>query len=158
MVGLGYDCHKIIDGNGLFIGGVFIPCEYSFLAHSDGDVLLHSLCDALLGASGCGDIGEYFPDNDLKFKDKESSYFVKEVIKLLSAKKYKIVNIDCTLILERPKLSPYKNEIKDNIAKLCKLNPSQVNIKAKTSEKMGFVGRMEGIEAFTICELKETDV
>ncbi len=158
MIGLGYDCHRLKLGKGLVIGGVFIQCEYEYISHSDGDVLLHSLCDALLGACGLGDIGEYFPDDDNRFKDMDSSYFVLEIMKILNEKNYQIVNIDCTVILEKPKLKQYKEQIKNNIAKLCNINPNQINIKAKTSEKMGFVGRLEGIEAFTICELKADNV
>lgn len=155
MVGFGYDSHRLEAGQKLIIGGISIESELGTIAHSDGDALLHALCDALLGAAGEGDIGELFPDTNPIYKDADSGQFVREAVRRLSEKHLKIVNIDATVILERPKLSHYKPEIKQNVAELCSIKPEQVNIKAKTNEKMGFTGRSEGIAVYCICEIKE---
>ena len=155
MVGIGYDSHILAPGRNLIIGGIKIESEFGTIAHSDGDVLLHALCDALLGASCLGDIGEHFPDSDPKFKDADSSGFIKIIMQLINNKLYKLINIDATIILEKPKLHNYKKLIKENIAKLCGLPIERVNIKAKSNEKMGFIGRGEGIAAICICELNK---
>lgn len=155
MVGFGYDCHKLSKGEKLILGGINIESEFGTIAHSDGDVVLHALCDALLGAGGLGDIGEHFPDTDEKYEGAESSKFVIEALKMLDEKKYKLINIDITIILEMPKLRPYKLQIKENLSSICGLPIDKVNIKAKTSEKLGFAGRLEGIEAYCVCEIKE---
>jgi len=153
MVGFGYDCHKLALGEKLFLGGIEIPSELGTVAHSDGDVVLHSICDALLGATGLGDIGEHFPDTDKKYRNAQSKYFVLDVMELLLQNGYHLLNIDVTIILEKPKLTDFKQKIRENVANLCSLPPERVSIKAKTSEKMGFVGRGEGIEALSICEV-----
>jgi 2-C-methyl-D-erythritol 2,4-cyclodiphosphate synthase len=155
MIGFGYDCHKLKSGESLILGGIKIESEFGTLAHSDGDAVLHALCDALLGASGLGDIGEHFPDNDMQYKDKDSSYFVIETIKMVHDKKLKIINIDVTIILEKPKLKDYKFLMKEKIALLCGIPEARVNIKAKTSEKLGFAGRSEGVEVYCVCEISQ---
>jgi 2-C-methyl-D-erythritol 2,4-cyclodiphosphate synthase len=152
MIGIGYDSHKLLPGLDLIIGGIKIDSELGVIAHSDGDVLLHALCDALLGAAGLGDIGEHFPDTDAKYKNADSSLFVNEVMKLISNFLI-IINIDAVIILEKPKLADYKALIKENVAKICGIETNKVNIKAKSNEKMGFIGRGEGISAMCICEL-----
>lgn len=157
MVGLGYDCHKLESGNKLILGGIRVECEFATIAHSDGDVVLHALVDAMLGASGQGDIGDHFPDSNANFKDADSSIFVLEVLGMLEEKRFKIVNIDITIILEKPKLKDYKPRIRENIASLCGLKSERINVKAKTSEKLGFAGRSEGVEAFVICEIQLKD-
>jgi len=154
MIGFGYDCHKLANGEKLILGGIEIDSELGTIAHSDGDVVLHSLCDALLGATGLGDIGEYYPDSDIKYKNADSRIFLNEVVDLITSKGYTLVNVDLTIILEQPKLMNYKIKIRESIAELCKLPLERVNVKAKTSEKMGFVGSNEGIEAYSICEVK----
>ncbi len=154
MIGFGYDCHKLAKGEKLILGGIEIDSELGTIAHSDGDVVLHSLCDALLGATGLGDIGEYYPDSDIKYKNADSRIFLNEVVDLITSKGYTLVNVDLTIILEQPKLMNYKIKVRESIAELCKLPLERVNVKAKTSEKMGFVGRNEGIEAYSICEVK----
>lgn len=153
MIGIGYDLHILKKDAELIIGGIKIDSEYGTIAHSDGDVLIHSLVDALLGASGLGDIGEYFPDTDPKYKNANSSEFLEETLKLIKNKKLKIINIDAVIILEKPKLSSYKNQIRENLAKICNINPDKINIKAKTNEKLGYVGNSEAVACLCICEL-----
>lgn len=154
MVGFGYDLHLLSPTRKLIIGGVEIESDLGTIAHSDGDVALHSLCDALLGAAGLGDIGEHFPDSDPKYKDMESTYFVKNVLELIKSKSFSIVNIDITIILESPKLKPYKEAIRKNIAKMCEIPEERVNIKAKTNEKVDSTGRRESTAAYCVCEVR----
>lgn len=156
MVGIGYDMHKLAPGESLILGGIKLDSEIGTVAHSDGDVLLHSIIDALLGAAGLGDIGEHFPDTDQKYKNSDSADLTREVIKMIIAKGLYIVNIDATIVLEKPKLSPFKKQISDKVAEICSLEPKQVNIKATTNEKTGFIGRGEGIVVHSICELQRT--
>ncbi|MCD4657841.1 MAG: 2-C-methyl-D-erythritol 2,4-cyclodiphosphate synthase [Planctomycetes bacterium] len=151
-VGIGTDLHKF-DSNSpkpLVIGGIQIPSEQGILAHSDGDVLIHAIIDALLGASVKGDIGELFPDNDSANKDKNSEFFLLEVAKMLQKLNYAIVNLDCVVHLEKPKLTPYKAQIRNNIARMLKISVDAVNIKAKTREKLDAVGKGEAIESIVI--------
>ena len=155
MVGFGYDSHRFGEGNKLIIGGIKIDSEFGVIAHSDGDVLIHSLVDALLGAAGLGDIGEHYPDNNIQYKNADSQIFLKEVVSLLEQKKFFIENIDATILLETPKISAYKPLIKQNIAMLCNISSEIVNIKAKSNEKMGFVGKSEGIVAYSICQINK---
>jgi len=152
MVGFGYDSHKLATGKELIIGGVKIESDWGTLAHSDGDVLIHALVDALLGAAGLGDIGEHYPDTDVQYKNADSSIFLKDAIALLERNFLRVINIDATIILEKPKLSLYKDDIRKNIASICGMSVERVNIKAKTNEKMGFAGRSEGIVAFCVCQ------
>ncbi len=154
MVGIGNDLHRLEKGLPLIIGGIKIDSELGCVAHSDGDVLLHALTDALLGAIGAGDIGELFPHTDSANKNADSSIFVKKALDLIRNKRLEIVNIDCIVMLQIPKLSPYKLLIKQNIAAICDVSIYQVNIKAKTGEKLGHVGNSLGIESLCIVQLK----
>lgn len=154
MVGIGYDIHQLRDGESLVLGGVKFDTPYGTVAHSDGDVLLHAIMDAILGAASLGDIGEHFPDNNSKFKNISSIELLNEVYKMIAID-YKIINIDATLICEKPKIKNYKNEMRLNIAKACNIDISQVNIKATTNEKLGSLGRGEGIAALAICQLEK---
>lgn len=146
--GFGYDVHKLVEGRKMIIGGIEIPFEKGPLAHSDGDVLLHAICDALLGAAALGDIGTHFPDTDPKYKDMDSKNFLSEISKMISSGNYKIANIDSTVVLEKPKLKPFISEIKEMIAELLNIDKDSISIKATTSEGMGFVGTGEGIKAY----------
>ena len=154
MVGIGYDMHRLELGESLILGGVKFDTDYGTLAHSDGDVLIHSLIDAILGAIGKGDIGDYFPDTDPKWKNVDSTLLLKEVIKMVEEGKYYIVNIDLTIVCEKPKISPFKSQLRESVANLCKINPERVNIKATTNEKRGFIGREEGIVVLSICQIE----
>ncbi len=154
MVGIGNDLHRLEENNPLIIGGIEIESDLGCVAHSDGDVLIHSLIDAILGASGMGDIGEWFPDNDPKYKGCNSCDLLIEVLKEIDKKNFKIQNIDAIIILQKPKLSKYKNSIKENIADLCKIPYEKVNIKAKTGENIGIIGDSLAIEALCIVEIK----
>jgi 2-C-methyl-D-erythritol 2,4-cyclodiphosphate synthase len=153
-VGFGYDVHQIVEGRKLLLGGVEIPFENKgLLGHSDADVLLHAICDALLGALALGDIGKHFPDNSNEFKNIDSKIILKKTYDLIVKEGYKISNIDCTLCMEKPKIAPYVDKMRETIANILEISISQVSIKATTKEKMGFVGRQEGAEAFSICLL-----
>lgn len=153
MVGLGYDVHKLEKGNKLILGGILISDDFGTIAHSDGDALAHSIIDALLGAAGLGDIGEHFPDTDMKYKGADSMIMLEIAVKMISDAGFNIVNIDALIQLEKPKLKNYKDLIKRNVAKICNIDEARVNIKAGTNEKMGFIGRMEGIGVFSVCQL-----
>ncbi|MEG0979227.1 MAG: 2-C-methyl-D-erythritol 2,4-cyclodiphosphate synthase [Oscillospiraceae bacterium] len=153
-IGHGYDVHRLVSDRKLIIGGVDIPCEYGLLGHSDADVLLHAVSDALLGAVCLGDIGKLFPDNDEQFKDADSLKLLQIVISKVEQKGYKIGNIDCTIIAQSPKMSPYIQTMRANIANACKTSIDNVNVKATTEEKLGFTGRCEGISAHTVCILE----
>lgn len=146
-VGQGFDVHKFEEGRPLIIGGITIPHERGLAGHSDADVLLHTITDAALGAIGEGDIGRHFPDTDAAFKDADSAILLEEIWKLVSERGYVLGNIDCTVIAERPKMSPHIQTIQARVAELLKADVSQVNVKATTSEKLGFTGREEGIAA-----------
>ncbi len=153
MIGLGYDVHRLDKGNKLILGGILISDDFGTIAHSDGDALAHSIIDALLGAAGLGDIGEHFPDTDLKYKGADSMILLDVAVKMVRAAGFDVVNIDALIQLEKPKLKDYKDLIKANVAKICNINEARVNIKAGTNEKMGFIGRMEGIGVFSVCQL-----
>jgi 2-C-methyl-D-erythritol 2,4-cyclodiphosphate synthase len=150
-VGQGFDVHQLVNGRKCIIGGVDIPFNKGLEGHSDADVLLHAISDAILGAAGLGDIGKHFPNTDPLIKDINSREILKKVILLLQQKKYSIVNIDATVICELPKLAPYIDQIKKNIALDCNINIDQINVKATTTETLGFTGRGEGIAAQAIC-------
>lgn len=154
-VGLGFDAHPFEAGRPLFLGGVSIVHEKGLKGHSDADVLLHAVCDALLGASGEGDIGRFFPDTDPKYKNMRSDFFLSEVGKLIGKKKLAISNLDCIVICERPKLAPHFEPMRKRISSILNLPHDRVNVKAKTTEKMGFTGREEGIAAYAIVCLEE---
>lgn len=150
-VGYGYDVHKLVEGRKLILGGVDVPHTLGLLGHSDADVLLHSISDALLGAAAMGDIGCLFPDNDEKYKDADSLVLLTEVVKAIAAEGWHIVNIDSTVMAQAPKLRPYIDEMRENIASACGLDISCVSVKATTEEGLGFTGRQEGISASAVC-------
>ncbi len=150
-IGNGYDVHRFAENRDLFLGGVKIPYELGLLGHSDADVLLHAIMDALLGAAALGDIGKLFPDTDERFKGADSLKLLEEVCVVLGAKGYKIVNIDSIVIAQKPKLAPYIEQMRKNIADACKIDISQVSVKATTEEKLGFTGRLEGISSHAVC-------
>ena len=152
-VGIGYDVHKLVDGRKLFLGGIEIPSDKGLEGHSDADALLHSICDALLGAASLGDIGKHFPNTDVRFKDISSLVLLEKVNELISNNGYSIENIDSTVLAEKPKLLPYIEQMRNKIAETLKLNLEQVSIKATTNEKIGFIGREEGIAAISIALL-----
>lgn len=145
--GIGFDVHKLVEGRKCIIGGVDIPYEKGLLGHSDADVLLHAISDALLGAAGLGDIGTYFPDTDPAFKGADSLELLRKVGEEVAKAGFEIVNIDSVVICERPKVNPHKDAMKANIARVLGLDVRQVGIKGSTTEKLGFTGRGEGIEA-----------
>lgn len=147
-IGFGYDSHRFKDGDYIIIGGEKVAFDKSLDAHSDGDVLLHALCDALLGAAAMGDIGKHFPDNDPKYKDIDSSALVNSVVDELGKKNYKVGNIDSTIILEKPKLAAQIPAMQKNVSKLLNISLDNINIKATTNERMGFIGRGEGVAAY----------
>ena len=149
-VGIGYDVHKLEEENELILGGVSIPYHKGTVAHSDGDVVIHAICDAILGAASLGDIGHFFPDNDDKYKDINSKILLKEVFKMIEKLGYSIVNVDVSIILEEPKLKDHLNEMKFEISNCIKVSKENINIKATTSEKLGFVGRGEGVACHAI--------
>lgn len=146
--GFGYDVHKLEKGYDLWIGGIKIPFEKGAVGHSDADVLLHAICDALLGALAMGDIGKHFPDTDPKYKGIDSKILLKEVCELVFTAGYRINNIDSTVALQVPKLRPYIDQMREVIAAICKLNLDQVSVKATTTEELGFVGEGKGIAAY----------
>jgi 2-C-methyl-D-erythritol 2,4-cyclodiphosphate synthase len=146
-IGQGFDVHQLVENRPLIIGGITIPYELGLLGHSDADVLLHTVADACLGAIGEGDIGRHFPDTDPKFKDADSAVLMEHVWKLVKQKGYELVNADCTIIAQKPKMAPYIPQIRERIAGLLEASIDQVNVKATTTEKLGFTGRGEGIAA-----------
>ena len=150
-IGHGYDVHRFCDKRSLMLGGVKIPYEKGLLGHSDADVLLHAVSDALLGAAAMPDIGRLFPDDDEKYKGIDSKILLKEVANRLNVAGYKIVNIDATVIAQKPKISPYIDEMRKTIADTLGINCSKVNIKATTEEGMGFTGELLGISAHCVC-------
>lgn len=149
-IGHGYDVHKLTENRKLILGGVDIEFEKGLLGHSDADVLLHAISDALLGAAALGDIGKLFPDNDDRFLGADSRKLLEEVVSVISEKGYKIVNVDSTVIAQRPKLSPYIDLMRKNIAESCHLDMEDVSVKATTEEKMGFTGEGLGISAHAV--------
>lgn len=152
-VGLGYDVHKLVEGRKLILGGVDIPYEKGLLGHSDADVLLHAIMDALLGAAALGDIGKHFPDTDEKYKGASSIRLLEEVGKMLDERLFVINNIDATIIAQRPKVGPYREQMVENIAKALKIDKSLVNVKATTEEGLGFTGAGEGISSQAIASI-----
>lgn len=154
-IGQGFDVHQLTEGRPLIIGGITIPYELGLLGHSDADVLLHTVSDACLGAIGEGDIGRHFPDTDPNFKDADSAKLMEHVWLLVKEKGYELVNADCTIIAQKPKMAPYIEQIRARIAELLEASPEQVNVKATTTEKLGFTGRGEGIAAQAVVLLKK---
>ncbi|WP_288312737.1 2-C-methyl-D-erythritol 2,4-cyclodiphosphate synthase [uncultured Eubacterium sp.] len=149
-IGHGYDVHKLVEGRKLIIGGVDIPYEFGLLGHSDADVLLHAISDAILGAAALGDIGGMFPDTDEKWKGADSLVLLEAVVKRVNDEGYFIENIDSTLIAQQPKMKPHILSMRENIAKACGIDVSQVSVKATTEEQLGFTGRKEGISAHAV--------
>ena len=149
-IGQGFDVHALVEGRKLLIGGVDVPYERGLAGHSDADVLLHAVCDALIGAAGLGDIGAHFPDGDERYRGIDSRRLLREVKRLLAAGGWRVVNIDATVIAQAPKLAPYIPAMRQNIASDTGLEAGEVNIKAKTAEHLGFIGRGEGIAAEAI--------
>jgi 2-C-methyl-D-erythritol 2,4-cyclodiphosphate synthase len=156
-VGIGFDSHRLVEGRSLILGGVEIPNDRGLLGHSDADVLLHTICDAILGALGEGDIGGHFPDNDPAYKDISSMKLLMIVKELASRKGYMVNNIDTTVILEKPKLKGYVNKMIHNISQVLGVEEDKINIKATTNEGMGFIGRGEGIAAFAVVSISKED-
>lgn len=150
-IGMGYDVHKLVEDRDLILGGVNIPYEKGLLGHSDADVLVHAIMDAILGALGKGDIGKHFPDTDAQYKSISSLKLLEEVKELLIQEGYEIVNIDSTIIAQRPKMEPYLDEMKVNIADVLEIDPNNINIKATTEEGLGFTGSGLGISSQAIC-------
>ncbi|MDO4199782.1 MAG: 2-C-methyl-D-erythritol 2,4-cyclodiphosphate synthase [Clostridia bacterium] len=150
-VGHGYDVHKLVEGRQLILGGVEIPHSVGLLGHSDADVLLHAVMDSLLGAAAMGDIGKWFPDTDEKFRGAKSTELLKSVCGLIFEKGFTIQNIDATVLAQEPKLSPYIEDMRKNIADCCGLDVEQVSVKATTEEGLGFTGGKEGIAAHAVC-------
>ena len=153
-VGMGYDVHRLVENRDLIIGGVKIPYEKGLLGHSDADVLLHAIMDALLGAAALGDIGKHFPDTDPKYKGADSMALLVEVGKMLKENKYRVENIDATIIAQAPKMRPHIDTMRQNIADGLGINIDQVNVKATTEEGLGFTGKGEGISSQAICMLE----
>jgi len=152
---MGYDVHKLATDRELIIGGVTIPYEKGLLGHSDADVLLHTVMDALLGAAALGDIGKHFPETDKKYKGASSMELLKEVGEMIEAELYIIENIDATIIAQKPKMRPYIDEMRQNIADVLAISIEQVNVKATTEEGLGFTGSGEGISSYAVCALEK---
>lgn len=144
-IGQGYDVHAFGEGDHIIIGGVAIPHERGLVAHSDGDVLIHALCDALLGAAALGDIGQHFPDTDPNYSGADSRRLLREVVFLVTSKGYQLANADMTIVAQAPKMSPHIEQMRNNLAEDMNCNIEQVNVKATTTEKLGFEGRKEGV-------------
>jgi 2-C-methyl-D-erythritol 2,4-cyclodiphosphate synthase len=157
LSGIGYDSHRLAAGRRLVIGGVQIVHEQGLAGHSDADVLAHAVIDALLGAAGLGDIGEHFPDSDERFKDADSMELLAQVVASVHERGLEIVNMDCTLVMERPKLGPHRAAIREALAGTLGLRPQRVNVKASTGEGIGFVGRGEGVAALAVVSLHSGD-
>ena len=153
-IGNGYDVHRLVKGRKLILGGVDIPHSLGLDGHSDADVLCHALCDSLLGASGAGDLGKYFPDTDNKWKGVSSLVLLEKSGELVTERGYEIANIDTTIVAQQPKLGPHIESMTTNIAEILKINSHQVNIKATTTERLGFAGREEGVAAYAVALLQ----
>lgn len=154
-IGFGYDIHQLKKGDGFILGGVKIKSDKKIIAHSDGDVLIHAICDSILGALSIGDIGKLFPNNDLKYKNISSLILLKKVSLLLKSNKYKISNIDSTIILEKPKISNQSNKMVEIISEILKINKSQISIKATTNEKQDSLGKNNSISAYAVCLIQK---
>ena len=153
-IGQGFDVHQLVEHRPLILGGINIPYEKGLAGHSDADVLLHAICDALLGALALGDIGQHFPDTDPHYKNADSKALLRHVAALINDKEHEVVNIDCTVIAQAPKLAPYIIQIRETVAMLLEVKVSRVSVKATTSENLGFTGRGEGIAAQAVVLLR----
>ncbi len=154
-VGMGYDVHQLVEGRDLWLGGIKIEHTHGLLGHSDADVLIHAICDALLGAANMRDIGYHFPDTAAETDGIDSKILLKKTIALISTKGYKLVNIDCTVCAEQPKLNPHIEKMRECLAKVMDTDPDNVSIKATTTEKLGFTGRKEGISAYAVALIEK---
>jgi 2-C-methyl-D-erythritol 2,4-cyclodiphosphate synthase len=154
LSGIGYDCHRLVAGRRLILGGVEIPHELGLEGHSDADVLTHAVIDALLGAAGLGDIGEHFPDTDERYRDADSLVLLETVLMTVIAAGLEVVNVDCTVVLEAPRLAPHRQAIRERLARTLGLSPTRVNVKATTGEGLGFIGRGEGVVALAVASLR----
>lgn len=150
-VGMGYDVHQLVEGRALWLGGIQIPHTLGLLGHSDADVLIHAICDALLGAANMRDIGYHFPDTSADTQDIDSKILLRKTIDLLAAEGYYVVNIDATVCAEKPKLNPHVPQMKQCLAQVMRCDEGQISIKATTTERLGFTGRQEGISAYAVC-------
>lgn len=149
-IGQGVDIHRLVPGREFWLGGILIPHEKGALGHSDADVLLHAICDALLGAAGLNDIGHHFPDTDMQWKGADSKILLKHVFQMISKEGWQIGNIDVSLLLEKPKIAPYLKPMREIIASILDIDTNAISIKATTNEKMGYVGREEGVTSFAV--------
>ena len=154
LTGIGYDSHRLAAGRRLVLGGVEIPSELGLDGHSDADVLTHAAIDALLGAAGLGDIGEHFPDTDERWRDADSIGLLGAVLQMLASARLTVVNVDCTVVIEAPKLAPHRQAIRERLAAALGLEAARVNVKASTGERIGFVGRGEGVAALAVATLR----
>ena len=154
-VGLGFDVHPLEQGRELWLGGIKLESAKGAVGHSDADVLIHAICDALLGAANLRDIGFHFQNTDERWKGKDSKFFLKEITKMLSDKGWKIENVDCTIVLEKPKINPYIQEMKKVLAPLMNVTEEDISIKATTNEKLGYVGREEGLNAMAVALISQ---
>ena len=154
-IGHGYDVHRLVEGRKLILGGVEIPCEKGLDGHSDADVLLHAVSDALLGAAGLGDIGQHFPDTDPAYKGADSGILLRKVMQMVTDKGYRVSNLDVTMIAQRPKLRPFIAQMEANIAACLSVEPDRVNVKATTEEHLGFTGDGSGMACHAVCLLEE---
>tara|TARA_Y100001970_G_C13649630_1_gene562930 strand:- start:41 stop:520 length:480 start_codon:yes stop_codon:yes gene_type:complete len=155
--GIGYDVHKLTKGNSLMVGSVAIPSSFKSVGHSDGDCLIHAIVDAILGAASLGDIGYFFPSSDNEWKNSPSSFFLQKTVDELKKSKYKIVNIDSTVVLQGPKLSNYIYQIKNNLSSIMNINENQISVKATTTDGIGTIGSSEGWSAFAIATISNID-
>ncbi|MDR3287614.1 MAG: 2-C-methyl-D-erythritol 2,4-cyclodiphosphate synthase [Prevotellaceae bacterium] len=156
-IGNGYDVHCLKDGLELWIGGIKIESDKGVVAHSDGDTLIHAICDALLGAAALRDIGYHFPDNDAKYKNIDSKILLKKVVDMLAEKKYSIVNIDSTVCLQQPKIKAFIDEMQKCLANVMNIDIDKISVKATTTEQLGFVGRQEGIAAYAVVLIEKNN-
>lgn len=154
-IGIGFDIHRLVEGRSLLLGGVKIPSAKGLLGHSDGDVLLHALCDALLGAVGAGDIGSYFPDSDPKWKGVSSQIFLEKATELASRKSLRVENVDAVILTEEPRLGPHRIAIQRSIAQMLRVKDDRINVKAKTMEKLGPIGEGEAMAAYVVVLLEK---
>lgn len=154
-VGIGYDVHRLVSGRKLIVGGVEIPCKLGLEGHSDADVLIHAIMDALLGAAGEKDIGYHFPDTDQNYKNISSLILLRRVYDLIKSKGYVLNNLDSIIVAQKPRFSPFIEKMKENISSILEVDPQFISIKATTTEYMGFIGREEGISAYSLLSLKE---
>ncbi|MBQ0049991.1 MAG: 2-C-methyl-D-erythritol 2,4-cyclodiphosphate synthase [Bacteroidales bacterium] len=154
-IGFGYDVHRLVDDRALWLGGIEIPHTQGLLGHSDADVLIHAICDALLGAANMRDIGYHFPDKDPNYKGVDSKILLRKTIELISTKGYRLGNIDCTVCAEQPKLNPYITQMQQTLAEVMQTEPENISIKATTTERLGFTGREEGISAYAVALIEK---